>query len=93
MNYNVFNNEPIAEQANDYACHIALLPTSKTIQDEDGNDIVIAIDNTVYSSGTTLWSIPFQRATDNKWVYPVCPSGDIVYNTEVYSSDWKLEEI
>ena len=90
--YNVFDTEPTAEQAYDFDCHIQLLPTSKTIQDDDGNDVVTALDNAVYIASTTSWAIPYQRATDSKWVYPVCPSSDVVYNTEQYSSDWVLEE-
>ena len=93
MNYNIFNDEPTTEQENDYACHIASLPTSKTIQDDNGNDIIISIDNAIYIANTTSWAIPFQRATDDKWVYHVCPASDAIYTTEVYSSDWKIEEI
>ena len=90
--YNVFDTEPTAEQAYDFDCHIQLLPTSKTTQDEDGNDVVTALDNTVYISSTTSWAIPYQRITDNKWVYPVCPSSDVTYTTEEFSPLWVPSE-
>ena len=88
MNYNIFNSEPTTEQAADYAEYMAALPTSKTIQDEDGGDVIINIDNGVYCSGTSAWATPYQRATDQKWVYPVCPAGSQSHTQEPFDPSW-----
>ena len=91
MLYNVFDSEP-TRQTYDYNKHISSLPTEKTILNDEGQEVVISIDNTDYIAKTTCWAKPFQRVTDNKWVYPVCPDSDKTYTTDTYDPSWRPEE-
>lgn len=73
MNYYVFNTEGEATtaQSSDYSEFINSLPTEKP----NGSGGFIPVDNTDYINNTTSWGNPIQqRATDNKYVYPVCPA-------------------
>jgi len=73
MDYYVFDTEghAITAQSSDYSEYIASLPTEKP----DGDGGFTPIDNTNYINVTTSWSSPVrQRATDDKYIYPVCPA-------------------
>ena len=80
MNYYVFDTleEEIEAQAADYSDFIASLPTEKEVSDGEGGTIIIPIDNTAYVSDTKRWAEESQRATDGKYVYPVCPASTAV---------------
>ena len=41
-----------------------------------------------YWDTTIKWAIPQQRATDGKWVYPVCQEGDQNHTQETYDPSW-----
>lgn len=63
--------EAIAAQASDYSEFINNLPT--TVDDGQGGEVLI--DNSAYINTTTSWSLPIRvRATDSKYIYPLCPS-------------------
>lgn len=89
MIYNIFNTEAEAQTAcdSDWTKYQSDLPTSKTIQDENDNDVVIPIDNTKYLEVTHCWACPKQRL-DGKWVYPKYENSSQSYTEENYSSDW-----
>jgi hypothetical protein len=83
MIYNIFDYEPIQEQENDYQKYMSDLPNSKEVDGE-----TIAIDNTKYCDVTCCWAIPFQRITDNKWVYPKYTNSNQSFTEEEFSSSW-----
>lgn len=75
MTYNVFDYEPVAEQEYDFQAFKTAL-------------VLAGGDNTQYWETTIAWDSPWQRATDSKWVYRVCPESDVTYNTEEFSEGW-----
>lgn len=72
MMYNVFDTEQEANEAQSY----------------DYQSWIAVNNNPSYVATTTAWAIPQQRITDNKWVYPVCPTSDATYTTEEYDPIW-----
>ena len=76
MTYNIFNSEPMAEQEIDY---------QKFISDLIG-------DNTRYLQVTCCWAIPFQRITDNKWVYPKYSNSNQSFTEEEFNPLWVSSE-
>jgi len=73
MNYNIFDSEEEALQAQAY----------------DYEKLKIQYqDNPFYLELTKTWAIPRQRVTDQKWVYLVCPFSDAVHTQEEYDPSW-----
>lgn len=89
MLYNIFNTEAeaLTAEALDWAKYKSDLPTSKTIQDENGEDVIVQIDNSQYLAITQKWAEPVQRL-DGKWIFPKYSGSDQSYTEETYSSGW-----
>ena len=83
MKYNVFDTEAeaITAQASDYTAWKAAVEAGHTCTCPEcccGK----------YWTTTTAWAAPFPRATDSKWVYPVCAEGSQEHTQEDFSETW-----
>ena len=89
MIYNVLNTQSEAQIKCDIdtAKYFSDLPTEKTIQNENGNDIIIQIDNSKYIEITKYWDCPKQRL-DGKWVYAKYENSTQNLTEETYDSSW-----
>lgn len=76
MNYNVFNTEQEARDAQAYDFTIW-----KTV-------MTPIFNSPKYWEATTAWAEVKQRDSDDKWVYYVCPWGLQTHNQEVFDDSW-----